>query len=115
MCPRDYKRVLLRELAAAEIRDVRFSTTQSNHTRLCFAYGGRECSMVIPGTPSDSFHGPVNARAQLRRLLRQIGALKIAVKERTEPKPKSVPQSRKQVEIATAWRQHRHWTEEQTR
>jgi hypothetical protein len=40
------------------------------HDSICFDYGGRALRVILPQSPSDR-RAPVNARAFVRRLLRQ--------------------------------------------
>ena len=65
----DYLRGVLTECGAKEIN----FTDNGNHPRVWFSVGGEDRFYVFPRTPSDS-RSRLNARADLRRMCREMGA-----------------------------------------
>jgi hypothetical protein len=68
----EYRKRLERVLADHGIAAFRY-VQQRKHLSLEFEHGGRTLRKTIPSSPSDSFHGPVRAAADLRRMLRGPG------------------------------------------
>lgn len=65
----EYRKRLERVLADHGIAAFRY-VQQSKHVSLEFEHDGRTMRKTVPSSPSDSFHGPVRAAADLRRMLR---------------------------------------------
>lgn len=85
--------VVVRELRKYNIEPTAISALGSGHIRIEWVYGGRTFYQVIPNSPSD-VRGPLNERAETRRMLRSVGA-KPPTKERpqtTFQKAISLPQ-----------------------
>jgi hypothetical protein len=47
-----------------------YVNTKGRHPKVIFTINGRSCQMTVSSTPSD-WRGPLNARAQVRRVIRQ--------------------------------------------
>jgi hypothetical protein len=62
--------MLIRELGTLGLSH-RIEKTNRGHLRFTFAHRGVERSLIASGTPSD-WRAPRAARAQLRRMVRQI-------------------------------------------
>lgn len=49
------------------------------HPRAVLAFNGKERFVTIPGTPGDAVHGPRNNIAIVRRTLKMLGAIRVAI------------------------------------
>ncbi|WP_416463236.1 hypothetical protein [Sphingomonas sp. VDB2] len=57
---------------------VNFDRT-GRHPRAVLHFNGRERFVTIPGTPGDTAHGPKNNIAIVRRTLKALGAIRVAI------------------------------------
>jgi len=48
-----------------------YLSTKGRHPKVVFTINGQTCQMTVSSTPSDRRRGPLNARAQVRRVIRQ--------------------------------------------
>ena len=52
--------------------------TKGRHPKVVFTINGQTCQMTVSSTPSDRRRGPLNARAQVRRVIRQAQSAAIS-------------------------------------
>ncbi len=52
--------------------------TKGRHPKVVFTINGQTCQMTVSSTPSDRRRGPLNARAQVRRVIRQAQSASVS-------------------------------------